>query len=436
MREEVREKLLGIYDSITEKARAVEQVFIDQFGEEYVDSSLPTFDEFVASFDNDTLGSVGINAWRGSNEHGSYTIISEDYEQNGRGKKLFEYIPDLGILDYLTDIFKLRISQLSCDDPIADRVYIIIRFPKVKVTNEYDKSIDISELYVRVTITFYGRMVCRFEMTRAEYTVIQWISDYAHSHLPGIERNNPERFRPPCTGSGPINRTIGTLQTIYDLNIWGLFTFELSKFVTVESISGVPHRRLENVGKNNNIENTASIQYTDKIPYSATYTTKQLANFVKDFLSNEVLKISFKNGNYTLGESFNDFWLRVSNAFIRWHNDNVKRGESRFTISSLMASGLLNKYLMAEGVVYAANQYQRMNQVAQYEGRELFKFKGQMVRLHFIGGVQNNNTTYLVKKELCFYILTKAIEIISCNYGRENTEEADESKPHPRCFHA
>ena len=443
MTEEVKDKVRSLYEGFTEKVRNVIQVFTNEFGEELVDNNLVTFEEFLESFSEDTLGSFGISRLSDSNSFGSYTIDSEDYETNGRGKSLLEYIPDLGILDYLKPQFSTRLQTLQTDKTDqndSEYVFIVIRFPKVTVTNEFDKSIDISELYVRVTVYFDGLTAGVFTMNRAEYTPIQWVDDYAHSHLSGIDRSHPERFRTPCTGSGPVNRTIATLERRYDLNIWGLYAFEIAKYVTVESISGVPYRRLENIGRSNNIEEVSSIISVRFLRnYSSdVYTPDEIKGFLKEFIACDPISIAYKDSNFVLGESFTDFWIRLSNAFIKWHNNKVLEEDKDIPLRRLINSGLLRKYIVAGGIVYSPGASDSMTQIIHYEGKDLFMFKGNMVKLHFSGNSSDNiNVTYLVDKELCYYVITRVLEIISYNYGRrEERGEEDNTPVSAKCFYA
>lgn len=443
MTEEVRNKMLAIYEDYTLKMRSVIQVFIDQFDEMNVDNDLPTFEEFLEAFDTETLDSMGIRTLNDHNSYGSYRIDAKDYKENGRGKHFLEYIPDLGILDYLGPDIRARLNTLmSRKHPESHTMYITIRFPKVTVTNEYDKSVEITELYVRVKVNPDGTTPDTFSMTRAEYTITQWMSDYAHSHLAGINRNCPEKFRTPCTGSGPVNQTMSTLHRNYDLNIWGLYAFEIAKYVTVESISGVPYKRLENIGKGNNIINTYAIPSVERLPsYERTYSTSDLKEFIKVFITTTPISIAYREGNFVLGESFIDFWIKLSNSFIKWHNNKVEEGSSNVTLFRLLNSNLLKKYVVAEGLVYSPSATDRMSQVMDYEGRNLFMFKGSMIRLHFIGsGAGDINLSYLVDNIFCYYVLSKIIKIISYNYGREERREegGEESNASvsARCYYA
>lgn len=424
MTEEAREKLRNIYDEVTERARSIIEVFEHQFGSDLVDNSLLTFDDFLEKLSRSTLGSLGIKKLSDSNEFGSYTIDPEDYEANGRDKYFTEYIPDLGIIDYLRlalEDFLKRWVRYNSPNSDYNAFSITIKFPEVTVTNEYDKSVVIQDLFVRVPVTLSGKTYEKFSMTRTTYPVDQWLSGYSHSHLPGINLG----FIAPCTGTGPVNNTIRTLKSRYDIQVWGLYSFEISKYITVESIAGTPYRRLENIGSNNNnIIDLSSLKYKGKVrSYSMTYTATQMKEFIRGFLKSGNIKFAFRNGNFTIGEDLLDIWIRMSNAFIEWHNAKFKSGENNLPKAILIGSGVIGKYIVANGKAYNANVSSMFERLQSDEGMSLFTFKGETQRLHFIDTISNINETILIDIQLVYYALTRALEIINYRYGREKARE-------------
>lgn len=437
MTEEARERVRRIYDNVTGRAQAIIEVFEHQFTEPLVDNSLYTFDELIDWLSEKTLGNLGIRRWVDSNEYGSYTLNREDYKAHGRGKTFFEYLPDLGIIDYLTPVIRdhiLEVVQMHSPNINKKAFLITIRFPEVTVTNEYDRSTVIYDLFVRVPVTLEGRTYEGFNMARTTYPSDQWLSGYAHSHLPGI---NTEGFYKPCTGSGPINNTISTLSGRYDINVWGLYSFEIAKYVTVESIAGTPYRRLENIGSNQDklIKLSAPKWKGLLRGYYGCYYADMLQPFVLDFLKNGHIKFTYRNGGYTLGEDLLGLWIRVSNEFIKWHNKNIREQRVAIRKDRLFSSGLIKEYYIANGMVYDAAIGNRIQGIERLEGKEMFMFKGEMQRLHFLDrtAATASNTTILVDINLLYYILTKAIEVISYRYGRE--KETREGGNGPRCLY-
>lgn len=107
--------------------------------------------------------------------------------------------------------------------------FILVHFPHVTITNEYDKSIEANEFYVKVVFDLEGKMTGRFALNRAEYPLLHFRWNYMHSHVCDIPTWNFQEFQTPCTGSGPINRTMCSLAIDFDEDLWRLFCLELDR---------------------------------------------------------------------------------------------------------------------------------------------------------------------------------------------------------------
>lgn len=423
MTEEVREKLLQVYREALGPIADVFDIFVDYYGESMVDINCKSFNEFLEWLSGRTLGNLGITQYHTD----YYNIDRDDYEANGRGKKFLDYIPDLGIIEYCKSamIKYIRDSFSRYDQVLGVAIYV--RWPKVRITNEYDKFVDITELYAEVRVDTLGRIIRRFNLTRTEYNLMQWVGGYTHSHVPSFSpAAGPPTFRRPCTGSGPINNTISTLQVGFDSEIWGLFVYELDKYVRVESIAGVPYYRLENIGRGA-IFNIGDLGVPyEGIPsyrrgYQVVFGPTTLKEFIKYFLSKKCMKFNFRNGSYGLGESFIEFWLKVSNCFIEWYN--LKYADNTFTLGldQLVSTRVIGKYIVAGNGVYNSDRTDRIATADQFEGFDMFKFKGTMLKLHITDRLEFNNVSFLVDVAICGVILTKVLKLVNALYGREQT---------------
>ena len=176
--------------------------------------------------------------------------------------------------------------------------YIFIYFPELTVTNELDLSIDIKGLLVRME---YSIVQCNskvniitFEGKRTEYNLCQYITGYGHSHLPARSYQRMSDF---CLGITELSDIVQSDSPVQDLDyFFGL----INAFVRNESISGVPHIKLEsslNVGQAvAKILNPPVIKQKDVI-YTAKKMTEANAleyNYVKAGI---LPKISIKAGN-------------------------------------------------------------------------------------------------------------------------------------------
>ena len=416
MTQEVENKLKELFDTNIKDTIKFYEVIKDYFSEDLTDLQLPVFKDFTDKLELLLLGDI-ISSPSDSNNLGSYDL-GEDYYENNRDRGFLQSITDLGVIDYS----KVLLSRMM---PMSE---ILIKFPKVKVTNENDKSVNIDNLFVKITVR-NNTIVDTFTMVRTTYDVVQWLSKYSHSHLPRLYKEEVPVWSKPCLGNGPLNSTINRLRQYYDEDVLGLFCFELAKYVTVESLAGVPYIRLETIGANSN-------SYIMPKDYKGAYRRLliSLKDFVKDFVKNTPIKFSYVNGNYMLGEPLIDFWIKISNSFIAWYNKLYTQREIHQGIEYLRSVGCIKTYIIAEGKVCNPQTNLTMTNIHRLNNSDMFVFKGIMQKLRIEGAAAcNNNDSTLVTKELCEYILTCILKIINFKYGRSNKEEG--TKVSKKCYY-
>ena len=56
----------------------------------------------------------------------------------------------------------------------------------------------------------------------------------------------------------------------------------------------------------------------------------ELKEFVKYFINLKKLKFNYVNGSFSIGMSFIEFIVLISNEFIKWYNDRFNKGEVLF----------------------------------------------------------------------------------------------------------
>lgn len=273
-----------------------------------------------------------------------------------------------------------------------NNIDIIVRFPKVTVTNEHNSSIEITELYAKITFTIEGKMFGDFLLLRSEYTEKQWCSDYMHSHINGASLG----WKIPCMGTGPILNTVRRLRVTYNLDIVGLFCFELSKFVTVESLDGVPYRRLESVGnqgRNKIISISRDVNYNIILQNHDFYDI--ICKFISYYLVNNDLPTGFIFNNITIGLSEIQLWVKLSDIFVNWYN-NIYDGPK---LNPALANSILKSYYVEGNTIYENIGESRLNSARRLQGTSLFKFKGKDVTFNLIADSENtagNNIVHLI----------------------------------------
>lgn len=307
-------------------------------------------------------------------------------------------------------------------------VYLYIRFPKVTVTNEDDKSVDIDELYVLVSIDGNGTLRRDFSMVRSSYPIIQWLSGYSHSHLPSLNTSRVPHFSYPCLGSGPLGSTQYNLRHEFNIDMWGLFAFELEKYVTQESLLGGPYIKLESIGRSTKATEI-KLCYRDELEYARDNIN--FRDFLISYCNHTNLNVSYKEGQYDLGITDVNFVISLSDYFIKWYNNKVAEGVYYATLINLIDSNILNKVIIDGNKVYSDAVIQNLDSIERLEGTHLtrstdsdkdFIFKGKPVTLHIDGNlnIKSKNYTLLLNTDICSYMLTKILEVINNKYGASN----------------
>lgn len=302
---------------------------------------------------------------------------------------------------------------------------ILVHWPEVTVTNEYDRSVKIYDLYANVPVAYYGHFTSpyRFSLNKSTYTMEQWQSGYLHSHTPRILSINGiyyKDFQNPCLGNGPIYNTIQTLISNSDPVLWMLFCNELDMYVHVESVKGTPYIRLESIGTPLTICNSVMNSFSSVQSYCYSESTLGvLKGFVKYYLQNGNMRFCFCDGAFDIGMSYYEYVIDISNSFIKYFN----RGNIPFSEAELLSKEILQKVKTSNGVLCNVEDNA---DIFPPVGRKLFKFKGKDVCLRVLGVEEKDNGSNLVtvlSHECAMIILENILLTINYRFKHDTVEQ-------------
>ena len=317
---------------------------------------------------------------------------------------------------------------------------IIVWWPRVTVTNEHDKSINIQDLYAKITIDIHGKIPYEywgFTLIRSTYDSVQFRSGYLHSHCPSFSfRSFTPRWESPCLGTGPIKGTIAELKNNNTEVTWMLFCQELSMYVTVESLTGVPYIKLEGVGVSHRLSGFSGFSvcdnldrffgYSDNAEVKATFY-RRLKEFTLYYLEHGHFSLMYQDGVFKQGLSYFDYMMDISNAFIDWFNQTGDRNR----LENLYSKGILIHAYAADGKFYDSRSTSEFD-ASTVEGTYILSFKGQPVNLHIeqTRESQMQGTTLLTQR-IAMYILQNILKIINYRYKNEynNRQGAESTAP-------
>nr|UVM96586.1 MAG: hypothetical protein [Bacteriophage sp.] len=414
----IEEKIEELYNSLMDRPLRVLGIFNDFFGEDKVDmQGYWSLDKFKSWMNIEPLSTYipnGSIVGMSRNDWSMYGAISITDLPKDQVEKVVNVLTNTTV--------KERIGNAKFND-----IFILVHFPHVRVTNEHDRFVDINHLWAKVKIMCDGTLGGRFTLNRSEYTLLHFKSNYLHSHVNSIPKSDFTQFQNPCTGSGPINGTISALNRDYDEDMWNMFCLELSKYVTVESVAGGPYHYLENLGTSD-METGINRFITCLFPgyYKDDITSDKFKEFVMYFINSKRLKFNYVNGSYSIGMSFIEFIVLISNEFIKWYNDQFNKRELTTKFADLRGHGILRECIIDNGRIYYDRGRNNVNNYAQYIGKKVCVFKGREITVDIIE-VRNENKSIILNTQIALYILTTILKVLNYRYGRNKaTHESNQ----------
>lgn len=350
------------------------------------------------------------------------------------------YDPAISISDGAYSVPRSSLNSLV-SHYARDLFSIYVYWPHITVSNEYDKSIDISDLYARVDICLDGRIPYEnwgVLWNRSRYTSAQFVSNYMHSHIHDIPKDNFSRFQEPCLGSASIKDTIISLKSSSDVALWMLFCEELSRAVTVESIAGHPWKRLEQVGEFKPLYGYAGFTPSCVDVYSHIYDANYshhnspywlkkddfyhlLKSFIAYYLSHGHLSFCFQYGRFCVGLSYFDFMVDISNAFISFYNQTLSGDSDKRKF--LFQTGFLVKSLVVDKKFGAADS-SSPQLLDSYVGQYVLTFKGHDVTLQIDQGYHSSPVlTVILNHEVAMFILDKILTILNFRFNASSNHQ-------------
>lgn len=432
MTEEIKKQVHELHDSIMERPNQILQFFQDFFGKERVEmQGFLTEDELYTFLSATPLGTfmewsniAGSSAYQNMNRE-DRDLVNLFWTAEGANNETVVSAPALA--KYFLPIIKEKIA-----DTIFNDLFILIYFPTVRITNEFDKYVDIKELWLKVPFNWRGKGKGYFGVNRSNYPLNQFKYGYMHSHVSSIPKSNFEDFQTPCTGRGPINSSLFTLAIGYDEAIWQLLCLELDRYVRVESVDGVPHHRLENIPapEMGDAKDKFSMQsLRGEVTRNNAFGREQFKSFIKYLLETKKIRFNYSNGSYGIGMSFIDTVVLISNEFINWYNTEYNKHTFDISYAELVSNGIIRECIITNGKVHMPRPVRRdsSDDCQRYVGKKICTFKGREITLTIDGALspeeESLNRTRILDLQYIEAIVCSMLRILNYGYGREERSE-------------
>lgn len=385
--EEKYQLIQNIYNRYFEKAFVLRDIFVDYYTEERVDLNIMSIKDFS-----------------------EYSFNSLNEISTGK-------------------LINLSIDSLKETDNVIEKLHqsselptfnILIWFPHVTITNEEGQSVNIEDLYARLQIGSKRLDLYDVSMLRSSYSYLQWLVGYSHSHLPHV--GNEIIWKHPCFGSGPIVETYNSL--LYSntsdterKELYGLFAFELDKYVTVESIAGGPYFKMSCIKLNN-----TSNDYTNLPTFNIDSKYIKLAtDFLKYYINNYNIKFSLKNNQLCLGMGTSEFKEILYKEFAKWYNNQYCKGVYNYTKMHLINIDIITEN--SNNSLYKSKiEYLKSDHI-------ILKFKNRDIHFRVYGN--DANIEDLLKNSITFnsnfykFLLLQLYTLINFNNDGTRSKKAN-----------
>lgn len=301
--------------------------------------------------------------------------------------------------------------------------YILVKFPLTKVTNEKGEFTYIKNLFCKISITYQGHLVS-MKFNRTHYTYEHFINNYMHSHILSIPKSDWTTFQRCCTGSGPINITMINLEREYNENQWAQFCWDLAKYVTIESLEGIPYRRLTVCDKLYSQELSLNDEHAI---YSSRKEDTLINDFIEYLINNKILDFHWEHNQWTLAYSDTDYITILSNSFLRFYKEAIQTSVPYGTSPYDTSLSDLQQYYLTK--VYIVNQkvYSSENEPTSYEedfinnsrGAYICTFKGEPQYLEIDEPNLNSSVRaqYILNIGIIKFITYSLLTILNTQYN-------------------
>lgn len=355
------------------------------------------------------------------------------------------------IINNIIDFFGKEKVDTSTQQVATGVTKVIIHFPFVTVTNEFNESIDITDLFVAIHIDHLGR-ICKsngdrdsayhspnhlINMVRTSYTRSQLLSRYSHSHLPA----EVATWNHPCLGKGPLNATIEALAVNQEelIENWTLFCFELNEYVQVESIAGTPYIRLKSVGAKK-----AEEAHVSNMKYYSMYMNRygegcynrvkgdnavlDRIKLIEILLCSHKLKFNFIDGQYGIATSELDFILLIGEVIEQFLAGKGVSKEEFYNHTSTITNKYLKlgfssnmiRYVIKNDSLAIIDHGEDITSIIDRYRDTILTFKGIEYKLTVTNfTLETGNQLILPDRRTCGMIYKQIVKLINLIYGNK-----------------
>lgn len=424
-------KFASFYDNMIENLTKVLNIFEEYFGKDKVELQVPSKEVVINMLHTDStmVDNVGRLKFKKILENNNIDTSDSDIRYNFPFGVAYKYS-----IEVFEEIYSLFLKDSRAIDTLFYNknidINIVVYYPNVTVTNEYNNSVVINKVFIIVSLKYYGELLGTFKIVRSEYSLDQLGSRYMFSHVPSLSLDNLAKPKTPCLGSGPISYTMGTLKEECDLDLWKLFCVELNNYIHNESVEGGPYISLTNI-RNRNLGSIAYYNYNFMgRSYSSFFNEEDINTFIKYILSKKILKFNYNKGCFSIAMEPTKYLFLISNLFIEWYNELYRKGVYTSDYHKLINRNILWRLIYKDNKVYTRGFEIDYSNLLTYVGTPIIKFKGKVYTLEInnINKDKDYNEVIVLASNFISIITAKILKIVNYVYTTDFNANYSQTK--------
>jgi len=291
------------------------------------------------------------------------------------------------------------------------RTKVIIHIPRETVTNEMGLKTTIYDLFIKFHLRRNGALMYGLSYVKSTYTENQLHSGYVHSHCPRLSTDRPAGWLGVCTGSGPINNTISELAyPNATIQLWYGFIAELRQIVRVESLTGGPYMRIENIiGPYKRVETLSKAPV--RIAQYGTYDKQLIISYIK-------------SGRLKLGNIYRKFCLGCS--FVEWLIDFTEYAKAWAAANGITINGSLERVHIKDGNICVDTHSGMLERdINNLVGKPIINFNGTQYNLKIIDADANKEQRTLISPAMGVTVLKQILNTLNYWYNVPSTNSTE-----------
>lgn len=280
---------------------------------------------------------------------------------------------------------------------------IIVRYPELTIKNSRQQSLQIKDLFIKLTFDIEGDLNIGLDGTRTTYTLEEFASDYTHSHLPKKKlhtfEENRMRYEAFCLGTGEIKDFISMFNAEPTVGNFESVIYMMNTVASWESLEGTPYAALEHtLAKHLNVPNVSLDDC--------------------QFIFNEILVMARKL------KSFDIDWVYKDNKYVIVENEKfeefLRLAYYRYAKSDIPESAIA--YIDETGTYYVPSGVSQM--AAEVHPTDFIPFQGQKVMLKVEGELKfSGERRWYINPKIKQYVKSKLECSLSKTQIRNDTIE-------------